>query len=159
MKHITCSQSNKKPGQRGQSLVELAISLTVILLLLSGAVDFGMAFYSYVALRDAAQEGAFYGSISMDPYNYGQTRNAIIARVRNSSSSPVPLGDVTKVHVTPIIHGAPCQATVLGTTNAIQVTVTYDYPIVMPLLGTVLGSQTIPLTATATDAILAEACP
>ncbi len=56
----------RKPVERGQSLVELAISLTVILLLLSGAVSFGMALFSYVAIRDAAQEGALYGSFN--PY-------------------------------------------------------------------------------------------
>ena len=51
-----------RQGQGGQSLVELAITLTVLLVLLSGAVSFGMAYYSYVAMRDAAQEGALYGS-------------------------------------------------------------------------------------------------
>ena len=55
-----------KPGnrefqrQRGQSLVELAISLMIILWLLAGAIDFGIGFFSYVAIRDAAQEGALY---------------------------------------------------------------------------------------------------
>jgi len=56
--------SHHPRGKRGQSLVELSISLMVILMLLSGAVDFGMALFSYTTLRDAAQEGALYGSIS-----------------------------------------------------------------------------------------------
>ena len=47
---------------RGQSLVELAISLVVLLMLLSGAVEFGIIFFQFVQLRDAAQEGALYGS-------------------------------------------------------------------------------------------------
>src|SRR3990172_6767016 len=51
-------------GERGQSLVELALSLTVILLLLAGAVDFSIAYFSFSAMQDAAQEGALYGSIN-----------------------------------------------------------------------------------------------
>ena len=51
-------------SERGQSLVELAISLVILLYLLSGAVEFGILFFQYVQLRDAAQEGALYGSIT-----------------------------------------------------------------------------------------------
>ena len=50
-------------NERGQSLVELAISLTVLLYLLSGAVEFGIVFFKYIQLRDAAQEGALYASL------------------------------------------------------------------------------------------------
>jgi Flp pilus assembly protein TadG len=46
--------------EKGQSLVELAISLPVILLILLGTFDFGMALFSYSIIRDAAQEGALY---------------------------------------------------------------------------------------------------
>ena len=57
--------------ERGQSLVEFAISLTVIMLLLAGAVEFGIALFQFVQLRDAAQEGALYGSIHPgDDYKY-----------------------------------------------------------------------------------------
>ena len=131
--------------------MELAISLTVILMLLSGAVDFGMAFYSYVALRDAAQEGALYGSLNP---NIPMIRT----RVQNSSSSPVPLTDGSKVTITPAILGSACQGTINGVPNAVKVTVTYNYPIIMPLLGGILGRQTIPLKATATDTILTPTC-
>jgi Flp pilus assembly protein TadG len=40
----------------GQSLVELAISLVILLYLLSGAAEFGILFFQYVQLRDAAQK-------------------------------------------------------------------------------------------------------
>jgi Flp pilus assembly protein TadG len=140
---------------QGQSLVELAISLTVILMLLSGAVDFGMAFFSYTALRDAAQEGAVYGSFSPgDP-------SGIIKRVRKTSTSPVDLTDTTKIHITSSLTNGPtagCEGSVGGKQNGIQVSVKYDYPIIMPFLGIILGGQTIPLTATVTDTILAPMC-
>ncbi|MGZ9165968.1 MAG: TadE/TadG family type IV pilus assembly protein, partial [Anaerolineales bacterium] len=51
-------------SERGQSLVELAFSILILIYLLAGAVEFGMAFFQFVQLRDAAQEGALYGSIN-----------------------------------------------------------------------------------------------
>ena len=57
----------KHKSERGQSLVELSISLLVLLYLLSGAVEFGLAFFQFVQLRDAAQEGALYASMSPGP--------------------------------------------------------------------------------------------
>ncbi len=141
-----------RSAQRGQSLVELAVSLTVILLLLAGAVDFGMAFFSYTALRDAAQEGALYGSIN--PTNY----DGITQRVRQASSTPVNLADESKVFVSISIIGEACQGTTNGSTNAIQVMVAYNYPIIMPFLGRILGTQTIPLRAIITDTILSPIC-
>src|SRR5512140_562006 len=89
-------------SERGQSLVELAISLTVMLLLLSGAVPFGMALFSYVALRDAAQGGALFCSFNpyVDTrvngrYDNGEPVNeaAVRTRVRSASTSPVDLSD------------------------------------------------------------------
>ena len=50
--------------ERGQSLVEMAMSLVILLLLVGGVVDFGRAFFTFMALRDAVQEGALYGSIN-----------------------------------------------------------------------------------------------
>ena len=44
--------------QRGQSLVEFAISSTVLLLLAMGLIDLSRAFYFSVALQGAAREGA-----------------------------------------------------------------------------------------------------
>jgi Flp pilus assembly protein TadG len=140
---------------RGQSLLELAISLTVILMLLSGAVDFGMAFFSYTALRDAAQEGAVYGSYA--PSDVA----GIVNHVRKASTNPVNLADTSRVRVdVSWTNGVTkaCEGSTNGTTNSVAVNVRYTYPIIMPFLGLILGSQTIPLDATVTDTILAPLC-
>jgi len=80
------------------------------------------------------------------------------------NSGPVNLSGFTdaQINVFLVPAGAKaCEGTSVtgGAPNGIQVTLTYNYPIVMPLLGTVLGSQTIPLTASVTDTILSPACP
>jgi hypothetical protein len=49
-------------GQRGQSLVEFAISSMVLLLLAMGLIDLSRAFYFSVSLEGAAREGARHGA-------------------------------------------------------------------------------------------------
>ena len=136
MKHIK--------SERGQSLVELAISIFILVYLLAGAVEFGLAFFQFVQLRDAAQEGALYGS--MNP-----TDNAgIIARVQGASSSPV---DLTTITPTITIIGAACEG------NGIKVEVSYDHQIFMPFIPQFIGDNKIPLRAEVTDTILSPVCP
>jgi hypothetical protein len=133
--------------ERGQSLVELALSLTVILLLLSGAVDFSIAYFSFSAMQDAAQEGALYGSINPDD------EDGIINRVRGASTNPVDLADEDLVDVVVSLPGDACEG------NEVRVNVVYDYPISMPFIGAIIGSQQIRLNASVTDTILQPVCP
>ena len=144
--------TNKKshpPQERGQSLVELAISLTVMLMLLAGAVEFGIALFQFVQLRDAAQEGALYGSI-----HPGDDTN-IAARVRSASLTPIDLQTDPDVTITVNYpDGTPhCEG------KAVQVSVSYPHQIAMPFIGPIIGSNTIPLSASVTDTILTPVCP
>jgi Flp pilus assembly protein TadG len=146
-KIINSSKVKESRSERGQSLVELAISLTIIMMLLVGAVDFSIAFFTFAALEDAAQEGALYGSINPTD------TTGIVTRVRSASTNPVDLSDSAAVDVQVSVTGSACEG------NPIQVDVSYDYPISMPFLGTVIGSQSVPLKATVTDTILSPICP
>jgi len=47
-------------GEAGQGLVEFALMLPILLLLVIGALDFGMAFYVKTVLQNSAREGAYY---------------------------------------------------------------------------------------------------
>lgn len=133
----------KLKNERGQSLVELAISLVLLLLLLSGAVEFGMAFFQFVQLRDAVQEGALYGS--MNPTDSA----GIIARVQGASDSPVDLTTLTPTIT--IVGSGACEG------NGITVRLTYNHPVFMPFMSAAVGS-TIPLNASVTDTILSPVC-
>lgn len=148
--------------RRGQSLIEFALALTAILILIAGAVDLGSAFFGYIAIRDAAQEGALYGSIAAvqdldndGVYDPGEPLNtaAIISRVRQSSNKPVNLTDTSKVTVSVSATNPPCAG------GGITVQVIYNYQLTMPLIGAVIGSQTIPVRASVTNTILRPACP
>ena len=52
----------RRGRQRGQSLVEFAISSMVLLLLAMGLIDLSRAFYYSVSLQGAAREGARHGA-------------------------------------------------------------------------------------------------
>jgi Flp pilus assembly protein TadG len=45
-------------SQRGQSLVEFALALPILILLLFAVIQFGVAFNNYVTLTDATRAGA-----------------------------------------------------------------------------------------------------
>lgn len=136
-------------SEYGQSLVELAISLTIIMLLLAGAVDFSLAYFSFTAMQDAAQEGALYGSINPTD------EAGIITRVRRASSKPVDLADESLVDV---VVTLPANSDDVCEGNEIKVNVIYDYPISMPFIGTIIGSQKITLNASVADTILQPIC-
>jgi len=137
--------------ERGQSLVELAVSLLVLLYLLSGAVEFGLAFFQFVQLRDAAQEGALFGSMGPD-------ETTIETRVRGASSSPINLADTSKVTVTITAKdkdsGSAIQVSGACEGDALEVKVSYNHQIFMPFIPQLIGSNIIPLNATVTDTVL-----
>jgi Flp pilus assembly protein TadG len=147
-------------NERGQSLVEMAISLIIILFLLVGAVEFSIALYQYVAMRDAAQEGALYGSIHPD--EEAQIKQRVVA----AASDVLTLSpDNTNVQIEILPTSAPrCEGltydpdTASMVPNTIKVTVTFSHTIFMPLVPAMIGTNTINLTAEVTDTILYQ-CP
>ena len=64
---------------RGQSLVEIAILLPLLLLIFMLMLDLGRAVYYYSVIHNAAREGARYGVIHPDDDSAGiQTRRPAI---------------------------------------------------------------------------------
>ncbi len=86
-------------GARGQNLVEFAISLTVLLLLLAAIADLGRAFYTYVAVANAAREGArYYSRMSCVASNEAALRAAVADTVVNealASGITIPRNRIT----------------------------------------------------------------
>lgn len=139
--------------ERGQSLVELALFMTFLFVLLAGVVDIGRAFFTYISLRDAAQEGAMFASIE-------ETKcQQAVGRVRMSGQNPVDLSDASVIQVSCQVIGNPCAASTGHPGGEVKVTVKYeDFPITMPFLGTLIGTQSIDISAYSTDNILTPVC-
>ncbi len=140
-----------RKGEKGQSLMELAISFVVIFIILAGMVDLGRMYFHYIAMRDAAQEAASYGAVF--PTHCDQIRDRAWVAMNSSPS----------VTVTTTIEGKACISADPNTEACIghEIVVTLDdpnFPITMPFIGTFLGRQTIPLRTTITDTILRPPC-
>lgn len=147
-------------SKRGQILVEFAVSLTVFLLLLAGTVDFGIGLFHYIAMHDAAQEGALYGSINPPPLTGSWTCpdfniDRICERVITASGENGLLGKMyaSGMSVAVAVPDEACEG------HELSVTLQYDYPLTMPFIGAVIGSDHIRLTAAAVDTILTPSCP
>ena len=141
------TEINQIRSQRGQSMVELALSFTMLMFMLSATVDIGRAFYAYIAIRDAAQEGAAYGSLN--PTDVA----GIAEHVRTSSTDPFDLTDVSSVNISVSWpDGFACAG------NGLKVVVTYDLIFFMPLITTLVPSGKVLLTATMIDTIIAPPC-
>lgn len=136
----------RRKSERGQSLTELAVSFTLLLLILAVAVDGGRIFFSLIALRDAAVEGALHGAL------YPNDSAGMEARARGTSSNPINLSDTGVVSVSSTIIGTPCAG------SSVRVTVTYTFNLTMPFVGAILGTQQFPLTASSTATILRPTC-
>lgn len=138
-------------SEKGQSLLELAVSLIILLILLSGVVDFGRVAFYYLAMRDAAQEGASYASI------FPNNCEEIVDRVIAGSV------DTNRISVDLEINGAACGTcpTNYDAGQLVEITVSDpDFPITMPLLGAFLGKQSISLETTIYDNIVrVPLCP
>ncbi|NOH03534.1 MAG: hypothetical protein HND47_17015 [Chloroflexi bacterium] len=83
---------------RAQSLVEFAITLPIILILLSGVVEFGFALNYYLSLLDATREAARFFS-DQDPFTRdgggaitGDDNNFYASAATMVRASPGPAG-------------------------------------------------------------------
>ena len=82
-----------KWGQKGQSLVEFALSSVVLLLLVGGLVDIGRSIYITEGLSNAAREGARHGiwfdaPHLVSPYLYDSAIKAVVDQELAASSLP-----------------------------------------------------------------------
>lgn len=172
------NEMNKK--EQGQSLVELAMSLVILLILVAGLVDLGRAFFTYITLRDAAQEGASYASVvstesletSADVVAYcqGITDRVVITTVDLGGGTPTSNGPINlqalmaagEVTVETQINGTDCASLAPADVcmgGAVSVRVNYEnFPLTMPFMGAILGTQDLPLGAVVVDTILTPAC-
>ena len=135
-------------------MVELSLTLTLLLFILAGLVDFGRIYFALISLNDAAQEGAVYGSFN--PADISEIQNHVLT----SSSDPIDLQNDPDISMpAPTIIGAPCAGLTGGEPNGIVVRVVYQFEFTMPLIGIIITSNSIPLTGEATSSILYPPCP
>jgi hypothetical protein len=139
----------------------MVVFLSVLLL---GVIDLGRAYFTYLALKDAAQEGAYFGSAFPQCVDAGGVNHdspacadpgTIPFRVRHST----PHGGLVDMsnsaaRVTvdlPCGTASPC---LLQSGQVLTVTVSYSYELITPLLGAIANGQTLTLTARSSAVIV-----
>lgn len=122
-------------GDRGQSLVEFAIALPLLLLILVGIVDVGRVLYYAIALQTGAREGAAYAAAFTAPDPSDVTR-----RVCEATGLADPSGECEGLDTSLRPDG--------GDTS---VEATYDVPLLFgQLLGPFGGDHVVHVRASAT---------
>jgi len=149
-------------NETGQSMVELAVSLIVLLILLAGVVDIGRIAFYYIAMRDTAQEAASYASIFPNN-NYeiierakagtvDQSRIIVVLRFLDEGVLTYEC-ESTDFVCSSYLDSSPINEVEVGYT--VQITVTdSSFPITMPFIGFYLGRQSIQLETVVEDSVV-----
>lgn len=122
-------QSRNRLGQGGQAAVEMTLSLGLLLLLLLAALDFGRAFFGYVALVNAAREGARAAIVMGSP---AAVEPAILQEIQGNGLNPGMLS---------------VQTAWGGSGQPLVVTATYHFDLIVT---TILPFSDLDLVASAT---------
>lgn len=127
--------------ERGNSLVEMAVIAPLLVLLLTGVVDFGRAFNVYIVITNAAREGARYGA--RFPDRSDEIREAV---KWEAAATGVTLTD-SDIAIDPDPDSEP----VAQAGDPIRVSVEYQFPTV---LAGILGFEDIAIRASTAMMVL-----
>lgn len=140
--------SQPESREKGQSLLEMAIAVIILLVLIAGIIDLGRLFFTYIAIREAAQEGAAFASIC--PPDGADNKLKIAGHVKNSSQFPVNLNS-PNIFVSASFTEVPTPG------SQVYVSVTYqNFQFITPFLSNLLDGD---ITADAHDVSLQFECP
>jgi hypothetical protein len=140
---------------RGQSVVEFALILPILLLILAGAIDLGRAFYAYVAVENAAKEGALYGARHPLCGSAGPTcPSGNVSSVVQGEASNLPLTTTVACRTPDGALVQPINDCVNG--DIYVVTVTHSFRLATPILGDLIGSN-LTLAATSQATVIEDA--
>ncbi len=121
-------------SERGQSMVEFALVLPILLLLLCGIIDFGWIFAQKIEINNSCREAARYTAVH---YNDSLTDNdAAIAQSVFENASPLLISPVVTISV--------------AGEDRLTVSVTADAPLLTGFTSTVIGNNSIELTTSCT---------
>ena len=155
-------KTTRKHTERGQSLVEFSLSAMLLVILLSGLLDLGRVYFTYVALEDAAGEAALYLSLNpsckvdngnpdcSDPNNaWWRARHA----TGGTFEGLLDWDNPNPANRPQIVPDLPTANAVGG---KVFVTIKYDFPLVTPLIRNMASGGKIPLQVEARQTIVSE---
>jgi hypothetical protein len=114
----------RKSRERGQDLAEFALILPILLLILMVILDLGRAVYYYSSMQSSSREGARYGIVHYEPGDIPDIETVV--RSKAVGLDPLAL-----------------QVVVTLDDEIVQVMMTYQFTPVTPLIGALLGSDSV----------------
>lgn len=127
-----------KKDEKGQSLVEVALAMPILILIMAGILDVGRAYFTYISLSDAAAEGAAYAA------NHPSLTTEIKERAADASNGLVVLGpEMVSVDCASLTAGWP-----------ITVSVEYEYDLITPFIQAFVPDGKINMRATVAQVII-----
>lgn len=112
-------------GEDGQSIIEFALILPILLLILMGILEFGLMLNAYLSINNASRDGARYASV-------GSTDDSVVAAIENVLPMIDPL-DVS-VNISPL-YGSRNRG------DAVTVEVLYTYEVTMPVISAIISNS------------------
>lgn len=128
-------------SEKGQSMVEFALVLPILLVILCGIIDFGWLYSCKIASTNAAREAARYTAIHL--YDSSTDNDQLIAyNIANTEAPQINLqtSDLT-------LQSLDLSATPDGIQESIKITVTIQVPLLTGITSTILGKDAITLSA------------
>lgn len=128
------TKRNRIGDEQGQTMVEFAVVLPILVVLLFGIIQFGILFNNYVTLTDAVRAGARAAAVSRQAANpVGNATAAVVASA----------ADLNQANLSVSVSSTWAPGT--------PATVTATYPYSISLLGWVVSSGN--LTTKTTEAV------
>lgn len=137
-------------SDEGASAVEFALVSVVLIMFLVGIMQFGLTFFQYLEVVHSAREGARWAALGTEA---GSVSEPSSVRGRIAAAAPGLSPALNDGQISISVDGGGEQAQIPADGGKpVTVTVVYDSPVFLPLIGdTILaGSNVIHLTSSAT---------
>jgi Flp pilus assembly protein TadG len=118
--------------QKGQSLVEFALVLPLLLLLICGIVDIGRLMFAYASLNMTTQEAVRLGGLGKGD-----------ADIKSYAKSHVRVGDASHMNVTI----TPTESS-RKSGDDVSVTLTYPLPLITPFMAEIMPTPVLSASST-----------
>ncbi len=130
----------QRSREEGQSLVELALLLPVLILIFAGVLDLGRAFQAYMTVANAAREGARYAAFHMNDCT--ELYNNLRPRIENEAAgSNIDLSSAT------VVLEPSCSQANYSPGDPVSVRVEYNFQLIT---GMIFGGDTVLISASTT---------
>ena len=131
-----------RENERGSTLVEFAIGVTIFLTAMFAVLEFGRALWVHNALTDAARRGARYAALHTEA-NSASVKNVVVYGNEAGTGQPM-LNNLSAANVDVQYSGFGLNA------GTVSVSITnYQFQFVIPIVGTTITMPSYKTTLTA----------